>query len=33
MEAQAAAYEDRFHTLEGYRVVISKLEVTTERAL
>jgi hypothetical protein len=30
---QTALYEKRFHLLEGYRVVISKPEVTTERAL
>ncbi|KAE8076137.1 hypothetical protein FH972_014803 [Carpinus fangiana] len=33
MVAQAVAYEDRFRTLEGYRVVTSKPEVTTKRAL
>jgi hypothetical protein len=30
---QAALYEERFRSLEGYRVVISKPEVTTKRAL
>jgi hypothetical protein len=33
MATQATAYEDPFCTLEGYRVVTSKLEVTTKRAL
>jgi ABC-type transporter Mla subunit MlaD len=30
---QAALYEERFRSLEGYRVVTSEPEVTTERAL
>ena len=33
MAAQAMAYEERFQTLEGHRVVTSKPKVTTERAL
>jgi hypothetical protein len=33
MAAQTAAYEDRFRTLEGYRVVTSKPKVTNEKAL
>jgi hypothetical protein len=33
MAAQAATYEERFLTLEGYRVVTFEPEVTTERAL
>jgi hypothetical protein len=30
---QAVLYEERFRSLEGYRVVISEPEVTIERAL
>jgi hypothetical protein len=33
MAAQVVAYEERFHLLEGYQVVTSKLEVTIERVL
>jgi hypothetical protein len=30
---QATLYEDQFRSLEGYRVVISESEVTTERVV
>jgi hypothetical protein len=33
LDAQVAHYEERFHSLEEYRVVSSELEVTIERAL
>ena len=33
LDAQTALYEERFHSLEGYRVVTPELEVTTVRAL
>ena len=32
LEAQAVLYEERFRSLEGYRVVTPKPEVTTARA-
>jgi hypothetical protein len=33
LDAQAAHYEEHFCSLEGYRVVTSEPEVTTERTL
>jgi ABC-type transporter MlaC component len=33
LAAQAVLYEERFRSLEGYRVVIFEPEMTTERAL